>query len=277
MNIGIICGYPIPYGMAATTRIFSYSKGLVENGDEVDVWSIIPTGFAPDLDIHNAGKFKDVSFFYSYKCRKYSNKFLHILEMIYSLLILGVRLYKRDKILKYDAFIVSSDSIPTLMYMALFNAIFQRKLVFIFDEYPIPIRKMCKNKIPKWKEIIYRLILNRYSGYVSMTNNLLSYYKNIADKPGIVVSSITDISRFEGINKKKREGDSFKVLYMGNMELSKDNVDNILYALAILLRQKYDVVLYLYGKPSGKDKKILELGKRSILRLTACFNAFVST
>ena len=29
MNIGIICKYPIPYGMAATTRIFSYSKGLL--------------------------------------------------------------------------------------------------------------------------------------------------------------------------------------------------------------------------------------------------------
>lgn len=42
MNIGIICKYPIPYGMAATTRIFSYSKGLLECGDKVDVWSIAP-------------------------------------------------------------------------------------------------------------------------------------------------------------------------------------------------------------------------------------------
>lgn len=32
---------------------------------------------------------------------------------------------------------------------------------------------------------------------------------------------------------------------MGNMELSKDNVDNILYALSILLRDNYDVHLYL--------------------------------
>ena len=45
MNIGIICKYPIPYGMAATTRIFSYSKGLLECGDKVDVWSIAPNNF----------------------------------------------------------------------------------------------------------------------------------------------------------------------------------------------------------------------------------------
>lgn len=45
---------------------------------------------------------------------------------------------------------------------------------------------------------------------------------------------------------------------MGNMELSKDNVDNILYAVSILRDDGYDFHLYLYGKPSVKDKKVLE-------------------
>ena len=49
MNIGIICKYPIPYGMAATTRIFSYSKGLLECGDKVDVWSIAPNNFNANI------------------------------------------------------------------------------------------------------------------------------------------------------------------------------------------------------------------------------------
>ena len=44
MNIGIICKYPIPYGMAATTRIFSYSKGLLECGDKVDVKNVTGAG-----------------------------------------------------------------------------------------------------------------------------------------------------------------------------------------------------------------------------------------
>lgn len=53
MNIGIICKYPIPYGMAATTRIFSYSKGLLECGDKVDVWSIAPNNFnANNTSVH---------------------------------------------------------------------------------------------------------------------------------------------------------------------------------------------------------------------------------
>lgn len=258
MNIGIICGYPIPYGMAATTRIFSYSKGLVENGDNVDVWSITPTNFAPELNKNNSGCFKGVSFFYSYKSQRFSNKILHILEIIYSLIILGIKLYKREKTLKYDAFIVSSDSIATLTYMLFCNIFFKHKLIFIFDEYPIPIRKKCKNKIPRWKKIAYQVILNKYSGYVSMTNTLLSFYKSIIDKPGIIISSITDISRFENITKKPHNGDIYNLVYMGNMELSKDNVDNILYSIPILLQKGYNISLFLYGNPSSKDKNILE-------------------
>lgn len=255
MNIGIICRYPIPYGMAATTRIFSYSKGLLEYGDKVDVWSITPNNF--NVNKTDKGVFNGISYFYSFRCKRFSNKLFHALEMIYSLLILGIRLYKRDKIQKYDVFIVSSDNLVCLLYMRLLNIFFGREMIFIFDEYPIPIRGKLKSKIPFWKETMYRAILSKYAGYISMTENLLTYYKKIADNPGIIISSITDVSRFNNINKKP-VNKARNLLYMGNMELSKDNVDNILYALSILLKDGYDVQLHLFGKPNPKDKSTLE-------------------
>lgn len=257
MNVGIICSYPVPYGMAATTRIFSYSRGLVECGDQVDVWSVVPTGFAPELNIHDSGVFNGISFFYSFRRRRMKNHFLHGLEIVYSLLVLGIKLYKRSKRQMYDVFIVSSDNILILSYMSFINIFFRKKLVFIFDEYPIPIRVKLKDKIPLWKRYAYRLILKYYTGYISMTDNLLKYYKKIVEKPGILLSSITDISRFENINKIPSRQVN-KIVYMGNMELSKDNVDNILYAVSILRDDGYDFHLYLYGKPSVKDKKVLE-------------------
>lgn len=146
-------------------------------------------------------------------------------------------------------FIISSDSLICLLYMRVLNILFKRKLIFIFDEYPTPIRGKLKNKIPFWKEVIYRVILSKYSGYISMTENLLKYYKKITDNPGIIISSITDVNRFHNIIKKPINKTK-KLIYMGNMELSKDNVDNILYALSILLRDNYDVHLYLFGKPN---------------------------
>ena len=45
---------------------------------------------------------------------------------------------------------------------------------------------------------------------------------------------------------------------MGNMELAKDNVDNILNAISILRDDRYNFHLYLYGNPNAKDKKVLE-------------------
>lgn len=91
MNIGIICKYPIPYGMAATTRIFSYSKGLLECGDKVDVWSIAPNNF--NANNNNEGVFNGISYFYSFRSKRFSNKLFHAYEMIYSLFILGVKLH----------------------------------------------------------------------------------------------------------------------------------------------------------------------------------------
>lgn len=198
-----------------------------------------------------------ISYFYSFRSKRFSNKLFHAYEMIYSLFILGVKLHKRDKIRRYDVFIISSDSLICLLYMRVLNILFKRKLIFIFDEYPTPIRGKLKNKIPFWKEVIYRVILSKYSGYISMTENLLKYYKKITDNPGIIISSITDVNRFHNIIKKPINKTK-KLIYMGNMELSKDNVDNILYALSILLRDNYDVHLYLFGKPNLKDKSILE-------------------
>ena len=85
MNIGIICKYPIPYGMAATTRIFSYSKGLLECGDKVDVWSIAPNNF--NANNNNEGVFNGISYFYSFRSKRFSNKLFHAYEMIYSLFL----------------------------------------------------------------------------------------------------------------------------------------------------------------------------------------------
>jgi hypothetical protein len=43
MNIAILCDFPFPNGLAATNRIISYSKGLVNFGNTVTVYVYRPT------------------------------------------------------------------------------------------------------------------------------------------------------------------------------------------------------------------------------------------
>ena len=59
---------------------------------------------------------------------------------------------------------------------------------------------------------------------------------------------------------------------MGNMELSKDNVDNIIKAFKIVSDKYKDIELHLYGAPSTSDqKKIITLIEKLGLRERVIF------
>lgn len=257
MKIAIICSYPLPYGMAATTRIFSYSKGLVALGADIEVISYMPSGIGIDNLEDDKGELDGVKYRYAFRRKRTKNKIFRYLEVLWSLLLLMKYLVKNNGKSKYDAIIISSDNLVILCYMIFVNIIIQSKLLFIFDEFPIPIRGKLKKAIPAWKRNAYSLILHFYSGYISMTDTLLKYYQDISFHKGIIVSSITDISRFEKLPVRVNiHPASFRIVYMGNMELSKDNVDNILLSLAYL-RNKYNIHLFLYGNPSKSNKNEL--------------------
>ena len=259
MKIGVVCGYPIPCGMAATTRIFSYTKGVVAKGGKAEVFSYIPSGINKDGYIEDSGYFEGVKYIYTYR-RKKSKKYISkLLEVVYSLIKLPIELYKSNQKERFDAILVSTDTFYIQGYLALINLVLKAKLIFIFDEFPIPIRGKLAEKIPNWKIYAYKAVLKSYSGYVSMTQELLNYYQKISFHKGLVLSTITDTSRFDAtsdvdLHKNIR---CYKIVYMGNMELSKDNVDNILLSLTYIPNQ-YHYHLYLYGNPSPSDKNKLQ-------------------
>lgn len=246
MKIGIICSYPIPMGMAATTRIFAYSKSLAQNND-VTVASMI---CRPDSKDATDGVFHNVKFTYLNKAVRSNNQFRRIANFAKSFLRLPSFLSHEQ----FDYIIVSSDHLYLLGYIALINIILRKKLIFIFDEFPIPIRKKLKNQLPAWKQFSYKIILKGYDGYISMTKTLLEFYQKIHYNPGVIVSSITDTTRFDRSDSETLFCEKFNITYTGNMELAKDNIDNILRAIA-LLSDKRNFHLYLYGRPSETDLK----------------------
>lgn len=261
MRVAILCCYPIPFGMAATTRINAYSKGLTIAGDKVDVWSLIPTGnrfnsyTTKDVEIVDSVRYQ-----YVFRRKKANNKLLHIIEIFISYLLLPYKIYNEHKEEQYDVVVASTDNPFALLYFSLIKKIIRCRLLFIFDEYPIPIRKFLKSRLPKWKIQMYQQVLKKYNGYIAMTQNLLNFYQAICNKPGTIISTIIDTDRFTVPSNQSiinnNSTSSFKITYMGNMELSKDNVDNILQAFA-LSKYKDRCKLYLYGTPTPKDKEEL--------------------
>jgi glycosyltransferase involved in cell wall biosynthesis len=131
--------------------------------------------------------------------------------------------------------------------------------VFIFDEYPTPIRHKLKDKIPFRKEFLYKQVLKGISGYISISEKLAEYYNNLCIKKTFILPVITDTSRFEIKSSDCKEGTNQNkyICYMGNMELAKDNVDIIIKAFAIVSREILDIELYLYGKSQQSTKEYL--------------------
>nr|WP_256474516.1 glycosyltransferase [Mucilaginibacter aurantiaciroseus] len=108
-----------------------------------------------------------------------------------------------------------------------------------------------------------------------MTQSLKEFYNGIVKKNSFILPSVVDISRFTDVrdtheNKKH-------LCYMGNMELSKDNVDNIIDAFYLIADKFIDIEFHLYGAPSQIDKaKLIALIKKYNLEKRVLFKGKVN-
>ena len=256
LRVAVVSIYSIPNGGAATNRILAYTKGLVENGAEVDVFAIFPTeNHQPVKELlPKSGVYHNIR--YSYTSGRYRSRYKIIRAIskisrfrhLYGYYTSYKQIRKQSKKCDYDALIISTDMIPALATFSHLANTICAKSIFIFDEFPTPIRHKLKTSIPIWKEILYKIVLKKIDAYISISNELKNYYCGLSQKPTFVLPVIVDISKF--IPSSSRNSTPRKYLcYMGNMELSKDDVDNIIKSFHLVCDDFPDLELHLYGNP----------------------------
>lgn len=254
-RVAIICGYSFPEGLAPSTRILAYAKGLTENGIEVNIYVYFPTDRDPSPFLVD-GCIDGVNYYYP-STRQYPKHFiLRKLCHIYYMFITVQKYFKKHKNENYNITIVSSDWFRILYFFIPILNTLNTKAIFIADEYPVPIRVHLKDKLPKWRRVFFRLILRRVDGMIFMTNNLKEFFNKIVVKPSFILPSITDLSRFSEKALIRKDIPEY-ICYMGNMELSKDNVDNIIEAFNLIKNKYPDLELHLYGAPNSNDLLII--------------------
>ena len=157
----------------------------------------------------------------------------------------------------YDYCFLSFDKVTQLFFFVLMLKCIGIKLVTIADEYPRPIRDKMKSSVPKAKLMVYKW-LNRWVDYrILMTEYLQVFYDTkVCPKPTLILSTIVDTERFENLNVLPTSNEEY-LCYMGNMALSKDNVDNIVRAFALIHDKFPSLQLHLYGAPNSKDRRKL--------------------
>lgn len=255
-RVGVVCGYSFPQGLAATTRILTYSKGLVENNIKVDIFIFFPTdNKSTDFPVY--GEVNHVQYHYPHTRIQPKNKFLRLASHGYYCLITILELLKQNRKERFDFVILSADWFRILYTFIPIIRLMGSQPIFIADEFPTPIRVYLKDGIPKLKHVLFSIILKYVKGMIFMTEKLSQFYNGIVKKPSFILPTVTDVSRFSEIIESDKVRPKY-LCYMGNMELSKDNVDNIIKAFKIVSNKHSDLELHLYGSPSAADFNTLE-------------------
>lgn len=274
-RIAILCGYSFPEGLAPTIRILTYSKGLVECGIRTDIFIYFPTDNL-DNSFKVNGDLFGVSYHYPGTRVYPSYSILRKLSHPYYAFMAMKNIYREHGKQKFDFIIISNDWFRILYLFIPFINWIKSKPIFIADEYPVPIRVNLRSTIPKWRKLLFKYILTYVKGMVFMTENLSVFYNSIVKKPSFILPTITDVSNFSKLKKDAANSINY-MCYMGNMELSKDNVDNIIEAFNLISKRYSHFQLHLYGAPSANDYgKIIKLIENLDLQNNVMFKGKVS-
>jgi glycosyltransferase involved in cell wall biosynthesis len=129
-------------------------------------------------------------------------------------------------------------------------------LVFVADEFPIPIRNLMLDEVPSNMISRYQKFHKSFDARILMSHSLKEYYNEyISTRPTFILNTIVDSSRFENMFQEKREN---YICYMGNMDLRKDDVQNIIEAFSYIHSDYPNLRLYLYGAPNQIDLNQLQ-------------------
>lgn len=250
--------------MAATTRIIAYASGLQAHGICVDVVNF--SHVAPDAEVYpDSGTVDGVRYTYAYHRRGSKNKFKrrvcdNIMAVYRSIRLIA----KMNREQPVDYVFLSFDSVLNISLFVIPLYLLRMRLVFIGDEYPIPIREQMKESIPRWMHCFFRFMSRFLVARVLMTENLKKYYNEIYPLPTYLLSSIVDERRFSlNPTAPKR---SNCICYMGSLVLSKDNVDNIIRAFARIQKKFPGFVLRIYGQRTATNELLTRLVEELDLR-----------
>jgi len=256
-KIGILTFWEFPEGMAPTNRILAYGKGLVENGAIVEIYSFrrIFKDEVNEQSITMAGEIFGISYRYLHVFNSLGRKYklIRIFDELLLRFKVFYRVFKSNSYKKFDFFLFSFDDLNSLATYNFIFKFFTFPIIFIADEYPIPIRDFMKDEVPNEMLVKYKQYHKFFKGRILMTEALESFYNNfISKKPSFILNTIIDTERFDRVQCNSNNVRPY-ICYMGNMSLKKDDIITIIYAFSKVNKYFPEIELHLYGTPNSED------------------------
>lgn len=275
MKITILSIYPFPFGMASTNRINAICQGLIEAGEEPTIVMPFPPEphdsqiGLPDVGVHNGIKFVHLS-----GRKRNKNKLIRGCALK-SGIRYHIGTYRTKRWLAenpQDIVIVYDDDCRDLEDFGKIIRDSGAKAIFMFDEYPVPIRENGEEKLPDYKRNWFSKILPLYHGYISINKVLSDFYNNIVNKPTLELSMIVDTTRFEGVFSSRKNW----MTYMGQILWDKDNILNIIDAFYLIKEDYPALSFHIFGKGDSRSiEKIKDMIAKYKLESRVLLEGFV--
>lgn len=249
MNILIITKDSFPTGLAASSRIHAYSKGIIEHGSKVKVLCIKPT--ERQSSIFNKvikGTHEGIPFIYTSGETIYSSWFLkRRIQNIAGIIGALKTLVKDSRIHRVDAIIVYLKAPLIELILFLFASILNIIIIKEENEHPEiyfpPVS--CLNKIvgKYYMKYNYRL----YDGILLMTHNLIDVFTGDKKLKARILHTpmIVDYKRFENVTGNF-SSESY-IAFCGILNNNKDGINYLINAFSALTNAFPDLKLVLIG------------------------------
>jgi len=253
ISLAIFTNEPVPIGLAATNRFFSYAKGLVESGNHVIIYSSKPG--LNSAKNETSGKFEGVEYNVLSNVKSWNvNKFLKLFLFFKAhLLFIGCLIKEKKKDHKVVVFLVTNKA---------FSIIFVRiitwflRLQLIQEKSEFPFQYMSSNWIKRvvfaniYSFIIYKL----FDGMVVMTEPLKAFFEKKTRKsvPVLLFPLTIEAKRFIG----SEPSDKFKyrfIGYCGYMGGNKDGLSDLIESFYLVNKKVKGVKLVLVGDASETE------------------------
>jgi glycosyltransferase involved in cell wall biosynthesis len=245
--------FSFPEGDASTNRVYTYSKGLSENGINVHVIC-----FGNNYLENHEGKTEGIQYYNPFNQSKRSSYFVvrrwQKLIKYFRTIALIRRINKQDKI---SIIMIYTLRFSTFLLSWYASRIYKTKLIRECSEHPlIHYQKGTFRKI----EGLVKLRIESYlcDSIFCISRFLVDFYKS-RGLPGhklFLIPSTVDPGRFT-LNGEKPLPYSY-IGYFGGLTFYRDNIDVLIRAFALISEKYPDLYLVVGGFCSENERKQIE-------------------
>lgn len=259
MHIHFYINTSFPFGMAAAKRRLCYAKGLMTQGNVVDV-VICQKCFdlGKDDGMPEQGEYEGIS--YVYACGKYkyakNNKFIRGLDY-FILDYLHSFQYALKHIHRGEIVFVYCYPIFLQILILLATKLNGARIVKETCEHPSALGNVHSkwHKVCKWFE--YKFVMPHYDGFIAISSDLNKFvekYKSKKAKSIIVPILVEDPIYNMDLNSLRNEYDVPYIIHTGTMLEQKDSISKILHAYARLKRETNTKCRLVFTGPQATEK-----------------------